>query len=354
MPEEIDMQRVEQFAQRAFGDVKGQMVVLMCNLGDRLGLFKELSKGPARAEELAERTGLNTRYVEEWLNCLTCAEYIEYDPDRQKFTLPPEHAAVVAHEGGPAFFGGMYQEMPALWSVLPQLTEAFQTGGGVPIEAYDDCWWHGMERFTGTWFENFLLQEWIPEADGIERKLEGGGHIADVGCGRGKALVKIAEAYPEVTAVGYDLFDENVAAARERAEQAGVTDRIRFEKADVTRGLPESFDVIMTFDAAHDFSDPAAAFREIHSALKPDGSYLVLEFRVDEDLEGNIGPKGAVFYGISTAYCMTTALEDGGAGLGTCGLHESAMRNLCDEAGFESVDVVPFEDPFNILYQAQA
>lgn len=354
MSEAIDEKRLEEFVDRAVGDIKGHMVVMMSYLGDRLGLFKALAEAPATAAELAERTGLQTRYVREWARALTCAQYIEYDPESTRFSLPAEHVQVVANEGGPVFFAGMWQEMPALWSIVPQLEDAFREGGGVNIDAYDEDWWNGMERFTGTWFENFLLANWIPEANGIESKLEEGAHVADVGCGRGRALLEIARAYPDVTAVGYDLSEKNVAIANERAEEAGVADRVNFERADVADGLPESFDVVTTFDAAHDFADPAAAFAEIRSALKPGGSYLLLEFRANEKLEDNIGPIGTMLYSISTTYCMTTSLAQGGAGLGTCGLHEKAVRSYCANADFSNVEVIPFDNPFNVLYQANA
>ena len=51
---------------------------------------------------------------------------------------------------------------------------------------------------------------------------------------------------------------------------------------------------------------------------------------------------------------MTTSLAHGGAGLGTCGLHEPKLQELGTEAGFKHIRKVPLENPFNNLYELRA
>ncbi len=60
-----------------------------------------------------------------------------------------------------------------------------------------------------------------------------------------------------------------------------------------------------------------------------------------------------MFHGFSVLYCMTTSLGNGGVGLGTVGLHEPKLRELCAEGGFSSVRRVPLENPFNTLYEVR-
>jgi ubiquinone/menaquinone biosynthesis C-methylase UbiE len=235
--------------------------------------------------------------------------------------------------------------------VLDRLEGQFENGGGLSVDDYHPDWWHGMERFTGTWFENFLLQQWIPGAHDVRRRLEAGLHMADVGCGRGRALVKLARAFPNLTGVGYDLVESNLEAAREHAEEEGVDDRVSFRRHDVHDGLTERFGLVTAFDTVHDLADPGKALRAICQGLEEGGSCLMLEFKTADRLEDNINPMGAMLYGWSLAYCMTTALGRGGVGLGTCGLPESVVRKLASEAGFSAVDIVPFDNPFNALYQ---
>lgn len=351
--EQMNQEKHEAFVDGALGDLKGGLVMLMAYLGDRLDLFRTMAGRRMASSDLADASHLQERYVREWLNAMACAGYVEYDPPSQTYRLPPEHEPVLVDSKSPVFFGGMYQELPALWAVMPGLMEKFRNGGGLSIEDYGREWWDGMERFTATWFENFLLQEWIPKADGLKQRLEDGAHVADIGCGRGRALVKLAEAFPRMTAVGFDLSETNLEGARRLAEKAGVADRIDFRKHDVHEGLPETFDVALTFDAMHDLKEPETAFGAIHDALVDDGKYLLMEFRVGDRLEDNLGPLGAMFYTFSVTYCMTTSLGMNGAGLGTCGMPESVVRDMAKRAGFAGVEVVPFDNPFNKVYLAE-
>lgn len=342
----------EQFVDHAMSDIKGGFMMLMAHLGDRLGLFRALSERPMKSRELAEALHLQERYVREWLSAMTCGGYLEHDPEAETFHMPPEHAAVLSIPESPVFFGGMYQQMQGLWDIMPALKERFHSGGGVSLDTYGQDWWDGMARVTAAWSENFLLQEWIPQA-GLQQPLEEGAHVADIGCGKGRALVKLAQAFPALTGVGYDLSDGNLEGARRLAVEAGVDDRIRFEKHDIHDGLPETFDIILTFDAAHDFQDPPQVFRLIQRALRDGGAWLLVEYRVGERLEDNLGPIGAVFFSLSVSYCMTTSLAMDGQGLGTCGLPEDRIRHLAGQAGFSELATLPFEHPFNKVYVAR-
>src|SRR5215510_976177 len=189
----IDQTKRQAFAQQALTDVGGTLTTLMCALGDRLGLFKDLAtRGPATSTDLARRCELQERYAREWLSQMAAAGYLDYDPDSRRFTLPAEHAAVLADESGPMFLGGLYQLLPALVGPLDRLLTSFRDGGGVPPAAFDDQLWEGIERFTAVGFENFLVQEWIPALPELHRRLGRGVLVADVGSGAGRALIKLA------------------------------------------------------------------------------------------------------------------------------------------------------------------
>jgi SAM-dependent methyltransferase len=276
---------------------------------------------------------------------------LEYDPASRRFTLPPEHVPVLAQEGGPVFFGGVQEEMVGLVGPINQLMQAFRSGGGVPMEAYDPSTWEGVTRFPSGWFENLLVPVWLPAMPEVQAKLERGAPVADVGCGQGKALIKLAQTYPQSRYVGYDSFAPSIQQAKVNAEMAGVADRVRFEHRDVSAGLPEQYDVITTFDVVHDAVNPRGLLQAIRNALRPEGRYVCLEINSSDKLEENIGLLGAFFYSCSVLYCMTTSLAGHGEGLGTVGMPESKMRELCAEAGFSSVRRVPMENPFNILYE---
>ena len=348
----FDASKQEAFIGKALGDASGALTSILAGIGDRLGLFKDLAgNGPSTSAELASRKGIQERYAREWLGGMASAGYLEYDPATRNFRLPPEHAPALAQEDGPFFFGGIYQMFPAMVSVVDQITDAFCQGGGVHQSAYPPSFWDGLERFTAGWFENLLLQQWIPLMPEVEAKLKQGVDVADVGCGRGRALIKMAQAFPGSRYTGYDAFGPAVDRATERARKAGVADRVKFEQLDVVKGLPQPFDIITTFDVVHDAVDPLGLLKAIRRALKPNGIYVCLDINCSDKLEGNAGPFGAMFHGISVLYCMTTSLSNGGAGLGTLGFHETKVRELSAEAAFGSVRKLPLENPFNNIYE---
>ena len=347
----IDSAKVEAFVGKVMADSSATFVTTLAALGDRLGLFKTLaSGGAATSSEFAGRAGINERYAREWLGGMVTAGYLTHDPETGRFALPAEHAPALAEEGGPFFFGGAYQMLLALAKIHDPLTDAFRRGGGVPQAAYDERFWEGMERFTAGWFNNLLVQEWLPAMPDVQARLARGTELADVGCGRGRALVRLAEAFPASRFVGYDVFAPSIEVARTRAAEAGVEDRIQFEVGDVAEGLPRQFDLITTFDVVHDARDPIGLMRSIREGLRRDGIYVCLDTNCSATLQENSGPMGSLFHGISVLYCMTTSLANGGAGLGTLGLHEHRLREYAAVAGFRDVRRA-FQDPFNNLYE---
>ena len=348
----IDQQKTEQFVHKVLGDTSALTTVVLGALGDKLGLFKNLhAQGPASSAELAERANVQERYAREWLRAMASAGYLTHDPNTHRFTLPAEHAPVLAQETGPVFFGGVWEMMMGMLRPIDKLTQAFKEGGGVMQADYPDATYHGMDRFTAGWFENLLVQQWLPCVPAVKAALEKGIDVADVGCGRGRAVIKFAQAFPRSRIVGYDIFQPNVDRAMANAQAAGVAARVKFERLDASKAIPDQYDLITTFDVIHDAVDPRGLLRTIRQALRPGGSYLCLDINCADKPEDNTGPLAAMFYGFSITYCMTTSLANGGEGLGTCGLPESKLRELALAAGFGNVRKLPLENPFNNLYE---
>ncbi len=349
----VDQSKAEAFMNKVVGDFSATLISAMCTLGDRLDLFKNLdAAGPATSEELAQRTGLNERYLREWLSALFCAGYLTYEPADRRFTLPPEHAQVLAAEGTPMFLGGAFQNLPPLFGVLDGIEQAFRHGGGVPMSAFDPRMFDTQDRETAAVYDQMLVSQWLPTLPDVQALLERGCDVADVGCGRGRALINLAKAFPTGRYTGFDAFPLNVRKARASVEAAGVAERVRIEEQDVAHGLPATYDLITSFDVVHDAVDPAGMLRAIRQAMRPGGRYVAVEPGISDKLEQNSGPLGALFYADSVLYCMTVSLAEGGAGLGTAGLPESKLRELCLAAGFADIRRMPVEDPFHNVYEA--
>lgn len=348
----FDQERADAFVGTALSEVAGFGNVVMAYLGDRLGLFTALAPaGPVTSAELAERTGLQERYVREWLAAMAHAQYLDYDPPTRRFSLAAEHAPVLAQEGGPVFFGGVIQELVGLAKTVDLVATAFRAGGGVAAGDFAEDVWTGMSRFTANWHDNLLVQVWIPLLPEVRARLEAGAELADVGCGRGRGLIRLAQEFPRSRFVGYDVYGPNVEIAATEAERAGVSDRVRFEVLDAAAGLPDRFDVVTTFDVVHDSVDPLGLLRSIRNSLHPDGVYVCLDINCSARLEDDHGPIGAVLGACSVLHCLTISLAGGGAGLGTLGLPESTLTELATTAGFATVRKVDMDNPFNNLYQ---
>ena len=348
----MDENRAAEFTGRVLADTAAAATVVLAALGDRAGLFKNLAEhGTATSGELASRTGLSERYVREWLAGMFAAGYLTYDDALGSYALPAEHVPALAAEPGPAFFGGVHQELIGAIQRYDDVADAFHRGGGVrPADLHPDVW-AGTSRFTAQWHQNMLVQQWLPLVPDTTAKLRAGARVADVGCGTGQALIALARAFPAITATGYDVHQPAVERARRAAAEAGLADRISFEVLDVAAGLPESFDVITTFDVVHDAVDPLGLLRSIRDALRPGGTYLCLEINCSDKAADNTGPIAALLYGFSILYCMTTSLAEGGEGLGTLGLPEPVLRQLAGKAGFAQVRYVEMDNPFNRLYE---
>ena len=153
---------------------------------------------------------------------------------------------------------------------------------------------------------------------------------------------------------GYDLSTEAIAYASEQAVERGLAN-VRFEARDLSTfdvdAEPESFELVMTFDAVHDQARPLAMLQGIRRSLTADGVYLMQDIQGSSHLHENLEHPGApLLYMISCMHCMTVSLAQGGDGLGAM-WGEQKARELLAEAGFTSVDVHLLEhDPFNAYF----
>ena len=345
---DVDTAATEEFAFKLVETITGSLLTSLIEIGRRTGLFELAAAGPATSEELAERGGLQERYVREWLAAMATAGIFEYDAENRRFWLPVEHAAVLT--------GDTYDNLAPLAYLVSAITRqseavatCFVEGGGVPWEAYlpemhdvMDVLWHPMYR-------DILVQQILPLAPGLVEKLEAGTRVADVACGAGNGTVVMARRFPSSTFVGYDQDAAAIAIARSRA--TGLTN-VSFQVADAaTLTADQSFGVAFVFNAVHDQARPLEVLTSIRSILEPGGTLLMDEPRISSNLEDNIGdPIAAMTYAISLLHCMTVSLAEGGAGLGT-GWGEQVALALLSDAGFGPVDVHDAPgDPGNAIF----
>lgn len=342
---EIDTTKVEQFSKRIMEDYGNTLRGAMLYIGDQLGLFKALAHTEwITLEGLAQQTGFNARYLREWLGSMVTGNYVTYDQETKRYRLPPEFVPVLADEDSPYFAGGIIQLSVPFVSMAPRVIEAFRHGGGCPEEAFPIETWEGMERMTMPWYKHFLVPHWIPSLTGVQEKLKAGGSVLDLGCGSGLAAITMAKAFPEARIFGCDFHLPSIERARANAEAAGVGERVQFEVSDSDALAGKKFDFVTTFVVIHDATDPQQMLKDIRASTAEDGTYLMVELNLSEDLHENMNLFGRMMYPQSTLYCMTCSLSHGGAGLGAF-MGEKRARAMAEVAGFSRFRKVPSERP---------
>lgn len=236
-----------------------------------------------------------------------------------------------------------------------RLYESFRTGRGVPYEQLGGDHAVAESRFSAPWMRANLVPVILPGLDGVTAKLTAGAKVGDVGCGSGRALVEIAKAYPRSECHGFDSSETAIRFAEEHLSASGLTN-VTFHHAPAD-SLPAdaSFDFILTWDCLHDMTDPAGAMRAIRAAIKPDGTWLIVDINGAPTPEENYdNPLGGLLYAFSVLDCLGCGTsEEGGAGLGTLGLPEPVARRMTAEAGFTRFTVRDFGNPLNSFFEVR-
>jgi SAM-dependent methyltransferase len=347
----IDQAKLEEFMGRFVGDLGAALSAALVVIGDRLGLYRAMADGsPVTAEELAQRTGTDPRYLREWLSNQAAGGYVTYLDGR--FFLSPEQSLALAQEGSPAFVPGAFQLATALTKDEEKISIAFQGGHGVGWHEHHHDLFAGTERFFRPGYAANLISSWIPALDGVQAKLESGALVADVGCGHGASTILMAEAFPRSEFIGFDYHQASIEAARRKASEAGLDARVSFEVAPAKEYPGDRYDLVAMFDCLHDMGDPVGAAAHVLDTLAHDGTWMIVEPYAGDRLEDNLNPVGRVFYGASTLVC-TPASRDQEVGLALgAQAGEARLREVITAGGFTRFRRAT-ETPFNIVLEAR-
>jgi SAM-dependent methyltransferase len=331
--EQFDVARAEAFTGRLIGALNEGAIMLMASVGHRTRLFDVLAgRGASTSAELAQAARLDERYVREWLGAMAVGGVVDYDVATRRYALPAEHASVLTR-GVAVNLAATAQFLPVLASVEDRVVESFEKGGGVRYEEYPR-FHEVMAEESDQTVVAALDEHILPLVPGLKVSLRDGIDVLDVGCGRGRALARLAETYPASRFVGFDLSPEAVADGNARADAAGLHN-LRLEVRDVAEVEDAGrFDLVTAFDAIHDQARPGRVLEGVHALLKPGGVFLMQDIGASRDVEKNFAhPLGPWLYTISCLHCMTVSLAQGGAGLGTVWGEELALEML-RHAGF--------------------
>jgi SAM-dependent methyltransferase len=352
-PVEVDGDKLMQFVFRAVDEVGATLNSALVVMGDKLGLYRALAgAGGLSPSELAQRTATSERYVREWLNAQAAGGYVDYDPDSGRYTLPPEQTVALTDPDSPAYLPGFFQI--ALGSVIdsPKIVEHARSGGGLGWHEHVHDVHEGCERFFRPGYNAHLMTEWLPSLDGVVEKLERGALVADVGCGHGASTILMGQAFPNSTFVGSDYHVGSIETARQRAREAGVAERVRFENVSAAAYDGTGYDLVTMFDCLHDMGDPVGAARHVRSTLADDGTWMIVEPQAGDRVEDNFNPVGRAYYGFSTLLCTPASLsQEVGLALGAQA-GEARIRDVVEAGGFTRFRRAA-ATPFNLVFEAR-
>jgi 2-polyprenyl-3-methyl-5-hydroxy-6-metoxy-1,4-benzoquinol methylase len=346
--------RAEDFAERIMQLLDAGATSVMLSIGHRTGLFDVLAElPPATSEDIARAAALSERYVREWLAAMVTSGIVDYDPRTRCYRLPAEHAACLTRNaplGNLALYG---QHVAIMGAVQDKVLECFETGAGTRYDDYP-CFHRIMAEDSGQTVTAQLFDVLLPLVPGLVERLATGIEVLDAGCGRGSALLAMAQRFPASRFTGVDLCADAIEHARHAAATLELTN-IEFIARDLTGyDERERFDFITSFDAVHDQRDPEGLLQRLRAALRPGGIYLMQDIGGSARLENNRDfPLASFLYAISCTHCMPVSLGQGGPGLGTMWGWETAEATL-RAAGFADIErhVLP-HDPMNVWFVAR-
>jgi SAM-dependent methyltransferase len=360
MTTHTDLDAREALAERLVDATTHALETLGVYLGLELGLYQALNDlGAATEAEVATTAGVAPRYVREWLEQQATAGYVACDDpskaaQERRYRLPPGHGEVLLDADSPYHAAPLAVTLASLTRVLPQLLEAYRTGGGVPYAAYGPQLRRAIAAGNRPMFLHELASSWLPAVPGIDRRLRSAppARVLDLGCGLGASSVALARARPRARVLGVDLDEASVIEAHAQAAEAGVADRVTFMVGDAAQVASEApFDLVTVFEALHDMGDPVGALRAARALLADDGSVLVADERVAEAFTTPGDQVERFMYGWSVLHCLPATVAEHPVEANGTVLRAPTVSRWAAAAGFTGFEVLPIDNPFWRFYR---
>jgi len=339
---------------RIFAATLSSLDLLYLYVGERLGLYQVLADHPVAMApaEVATSARISERYAREWLEQQAVTGMLEVEAPAtsespRRYRLPMAHAEVLLDRDSLNYLAPFALAVAAIAAILPEILEAFRSGGGVAYERYGVDMRDAIARGNRPMFLNLLGSEWLPAIPELDERLraEPPARVADIGCGTGWSSLAIARAYPKVRVDGLDLDAASIATAQGNAAAAGLSERVTFEMRNAgDPALGGDYDLVTAFETIHDMADPVGALRAMRALAIPVGKVLIADERVAEEFSAPGDDVERLMYGWSALHCLPVGMvESPSAGTGTV-MRPATLRRYASEAGFSNVEILPIEN----------
>jgi predicted O-methyltransferase YrrM len=346
--------QAHELAERIYRNAVGTLELYAMYLGEQLGLYRVMASGEwITPAELADRAGTAERYMREWLEHHAVSELVEVeDPaaEPRRYRLPKAHAQALADRDDLNYSASSGVELARIARQLPNLVHAYRDGTAPPPLPWEP---EGRAEPNRPQFVNLLGTQWLPTMTDVDTRLRTAppARVCDIACGTGWSSIATALAYPNVTVHGLDLDEAAITAARRNAEQAGVSDRVRFTAADAaTLAGGEPYDLVMIIEALHDMSRPVDALTAARALLAEHGTMLVVDVAVAPEFTVPGSLRDRYEYGWSLIGCLPPAMGDpNSAATGTV-MRPATLSRYATQAGFTNVHILPIDTDYWRFY----
>ncbi len=359
-----DTTRIDAFAGSLLDAADGVFKIFSIYLGHKLGYYRALADNHGlTSNQLSLLSGTHERYAREWLEQQTVGGIVEVDdpqagPFDRRYSLPEAHAEVLTDEDSLNYMGPLAQLVASVTGPMPQLLEAYRSGGGLKFSDYGPDCRHAQAAMNRPAFLNALGSEWVPAMPDVHEKLSQAGQtvrVADFGCGCGWSSIGLAKAYPNVKVHGYDTDAASIEEARQNAVDYGVADRVTFYHADAADApADQKYDLVMICEALHDMGDPVGALKSARALVAEHGTVMVVDEKVADTFDPDAGQIERIMYGWSLMHCLPAGMADGAmcscGGTGTV-MRTDTVKRYTAEAGFSDCEVLDIDNVFLRLYR---
>lgn len=254
-----------------------------------LDLFTRLDSRSATLKTIAAELGICERPASVLLTACAALGLLSVQDGVYQNTATASEFLV---PGNPNYFGAVFRMYDTrLYQPFHGLTEAVQQNRPqisddktqpFDVIAADP----GRQRVFTEAMHAFSLQNGQAIAQAMDfshcRKL------LDLGGASGACSIRMAEAWPDLAAVVFDLPGA-VTIAREKIEEVGLSGRISTEPGDFLTGpLPADCDTILVSNVLHDWEPETCRFllRKCVESLSPGGMLIIAGSMLDDDLTG--------------------------------------------------------------------
>jgi O-methyltransferase domain/Dimerisation domain len=286
-----------------FEQICGYMHTHLLRAAAQLRIAELLAAGPASAEELAARAGVDAASLRRVLRGLVTLGVFSRQRDgrfcnnRMSLALLPQ--APVSLRDGALYFGSASQLRA--WEELERIVSRGSAGsGGASGESgFENV--HGMS--TWDWFENHPEESaaFAGTMVGITRLYAPGvataypfgelRRLCDVGGGHGDLLAEVLLRHPHLEAVLLDAGSV-LATAQPFLAARGVLERVELLAGSFFDAVPAGCDAYLLKNILHDWDDRRAAriLDNCRRVMQPGQRVLVVEAVVEPDSTRGIGP----------------------------------------------------------------